>query len=182
MKKRAVFATTCAGLMFSLTATPGDANEIQTYVYDAQGRLISVSYAGTINNGQKHSVCYDTADNRTQYKSDSTGAGVTCPNGNPPPPPTLPTITISDGNALEGTNATFTVALSNPFTSSISVSYATATGTAGATDFTAATGMLTFAPGETQKTVLIFAKTDTKLETDEYFYCPSSEHLAQIAA
>lgn len=73
------------------------AAETQTYVYDDLGRLVTVSYAGSINNGQKHSMCYDPTDNRTRYRSDPSGAGVVCPTPtpvptsappSPPPPPT----------------------------------------------------------------------------------------------
>lgn len=166
MRYRLYFAVSAA----CLAVSAAKAAETITYSYDAQGRLVVVSHSGTINNGQKHSICYDTADNRTQYKSDSAGAGVTCPNGNPPPPPILPTITISDGANLEGTQIGFAVSLSNSYPSSISVNYTTATGTAAANDFTATSGTLTFAAGETQKSVNVFAVTDNRLEFDEIFY------------
>ena len=37
-------------------------------------------------------------------------------------------------------------------------------------DYVAKTGTLTFAPGETSKTITIEVKGDSKKESDEYFY------------
>ncbi|HUO08217.1 MAG TPA: choice-of-anchor R domain-containing protein [Phycisphaerae bacterium] len=72
--------------------------------------------------------------------------------------PVVPTLGVSDASAtnMDYTNSTmtFTVTLSSAATSSVMVNYATADGTAVAgTDYTAANGTLTFAPGETSKTV-----------------------------
>lgn len=67
------------------------ATETQTYTYDEFGRLVAVSYAGTINSGNKHSICFDAADNRTRYRSDPSGAGAACPPPVPvPTPPPVP--------------------------------------------------------------------------------------------
>ena len=62
----------------------------ETYSYDALGRLISVETAGGQNNNETHSICYDDAGNRTQYKSDASGTPVTCAGGGTPPPPPPP--------------------------------------------------------------------------------------------
>ena len=51
----------------------------------------------------------------------------------------------------------------------ITVAYATGDGTAGG-DYQAATGTLTFAPGETTKTITIVVNGDNKREADETFY------------
>ena len=87
----------------------------------------------------------------------------------------LPRITISDVSKREGRNGStlfvFTVSLSAPATSQVTVRYATADGTAKAgEDYVAATGTLSFAAGETTKTITIKVKGDRKLEADEYFY------------
>lgn len=78
------------------------ADETQTYTYDDLGRLVAVTYTGTVNNGNKHSMCFDSADNRTRYRSDPNGAGADCPppvpvptpapspSPTPPPPPPPP--------------------------------------------------------------------------------------------
>lgn len=74
---------------------------------------------------------------------------------------TQPSIKISNGKpnpAVEGTNPTqkFTVTLSAASTSQITVKYATKDGTAIAPDdYKVGSGTLTFAPGETSKTVKI---------------------------
>lgn len=86
-----------------------------------------------------------------------------------------PSIRISDFSKLEGrngnTNFTFTVTLSAPSATPVTVNYSTANGTATAgEDYTAASGTLTFAPGETTKTITIQVKGDQKKEADETFF------------
>ncbi len=51
----------------------------------------------------------------------------------------------------------------------LTVGYATATGTAGEADFTAATGTVTFAPGETVRTVAVATTQDSAVEGNEVF-------------
>lgn len=70
----------------------------------------------------------------------------------------------------EGGLATFTFTLSRSSSVPVSVSYATGNLTASAgSDFTAATGSLTFAAGETAKTLSVTTRTDTATESDETF-------------
>ena len=54
----------------------------------------------------------------------------------------------------------------------MTVSFRTVNGTAttGDNDYVARTGTLTFAPGETTKTITIEVKGDNKRESDESFY------------
>ena len=85
-----------------------------------------------------------------------------------------PTISINDPVAVSeanvgGTTLDFTVSLSNPSSTAVSVDYATADGTATAgTDYTAVVATtLTFAAGETTKTVSVTAATDSVNEEDE---------------
>ena len=87
----------------------------------------------------------------------------------------IPSITISDVSLPEGNSgtsyATFVVALSNPSGSTVTVSYATTDGTAKAPgDYTAASGSLSFAPGEVTKNVLVAIKGDMLTERDETFF------------
>jgi chitinase len=87
----------------------------------------------------------------------------------------LPRITISDVARVEGRNGktlvVFTVTLSAPSATPVKVNYVTADGTARAgEDYEAATGTLTFAPGETTKTLTIKVKGDQKKEADETFF------------
>jgi PKD repeat protein len=86
-----------------------------------------------------------------------------------------PTLAILDKTITEGDNgtqiATFTVSLSAASAKPITVKYATADGTALAgTDYTATSGAITFAPGETTKTVEVQVLGDTLDEFDETFF------------
>jgi sugar lactone lactonase YvrE len=85
-----------------------------------------------------------------------------------------PSITAGNMTVLEGqsgtTDASFAVRLSNPSIEVISVNYATADRTATApSDYVAATGTLTFQPGEVEKTIPLQIKGDTVDEGDEQF-------------
>ena len=79
---------------------------------------------------------------------------------------------VAQGNGKKTTLFTFTVTLSAAFDQPVTVSFRTADGTAttGDNDYVATSGTLTFAPGETTKTVTIKVKGDGKREADEYFY------------
>jgi hypothetical protein len=88
-----------------------------------------------------------------------------------------PRVSISDVTRVEGrknhtTLFTFTVTLLAAYDQPVTVSYRTADGTARTSDndYVARTGTLTFAPGETTKTITIEVKGDNKREADEYFY------------
>ncbi len=81
-----------------------------------------------------------------------------------------PSLTISNDVVNEGDTATFTVTLSNESTSPVTVNYATADGSAKAgEDYTATSGTLIFAPGETTKTIEVQTTEDFVYETDEDF-------------
>ena len=84
------------------------------------------------------------------------------------------TLSISDASVTEGNsgtvNANFTVTLSPASDQTVTVAYATADGTAKQPgDYTAKSGTLTFAPGDTTKTLSIAVKGDTLVEPDETF-------------
>ena len=85
-----------------------------------------------------------------------------------------PSFSIDDASVVEGntgtTRAAFHVHLSAPSTSAITVSYATANGTAVAgTDYVKTTGRLTFAPGQTSGTINVTVRGDRLYEDDETF-------------
>ncbi len=86
-----------------------------------------------------------------------------------------PRLYISDVAIIEGdsgtTNANFTVNLFDGPDTAVSVSFATANGTALAgSDYNALNGTLTFNPGESAKTVSVSVKGDTLDESDENFF------------
>jgi Calx-beta domain len=83
-------------------------------------------------------------------------------------------ISVDDVSAKEGdagqTAFDFTVSLDAPQPAPVTVDFATADGTATApSDYAATRGTLTFAPGETVKTVTVQVNGDTTVEPDEMF-------------
>lgn len=87
----------------------------------------------------------------------------------------LPQLAISDQTMTEGdtgtTDVNFRVLLSEPSSQPVTVDYATADGTATAgSDYQSTSGTLTFAPGETSKTITVSVNGDWFEEKDETFY------------
>jgi Calx-beta domain len=87
-----------------------------------------------------------------------------------------PRISISDVTRYEGkkgktTQFSFTVTLSAAYDQAVTMSFKTTDGTAKTSDsdYVARTGTLTFAPGETTKTITIDVKGDSKREANETF-------------
>ena len=86
-----------------------------------------------------------------------------------------PSISVRDAVVVEGnsgtTQATFVVALSAATSQTVSCSFATANGTATAgSDYTAASGALSFAPGEVEKSVVVLVTGDTIDEQQETYF------------
>jgi len=91
-----------------------------------------------------------------------------------------PRISISDVTKAEGkkgqtTLFTFTVTLSAAYDQAVTMSFRTVNGTATTSnppqaDYVAKSGTLTFAPGQTTKTITIEVKGDSKREANETFY------------
>jgi hypothetical protein len=83
---------------------------------------------------------------------------------------------VSDAPAVSenyrgGSVATFTITLDAPSATAVTVGYATSNGAATAgEDYTAATGSVTFAPGETTKTVTVPVTADAAAEGAEPFF------------
>ena len=96
--------------------------------------------------------------------SDNTGVG-TISNDDGPPSFSINNRTVSEGN-----NATFTITKSGSTAFTHNVNYATATGSAGSSDFTAKSGTLSFSAGTSTLTVSVPTATDTVNEGNETFY------------
>jgi hypothetical protein len=89
-------------------------------------------------------------------------------------PPAPPSMAITDATVTEGHTgtvaATFTVTLSAAAAGPVTVAYATADSSAAANgDYQATSGSLTFAPGETSKTINVLVKGDRLAELNETF-------------
>jgi chitinase len=102
-------------------------------------------------------------------------SGTITPPPSPPPSISIADVSISEGNS--GTkNAVFTVTLSAPATSTVTVNYATRDGSATAGvasvggDYTATSGKLTFSAGQTSKAINVAILGDTIYEPDETFF------------
>ena len=79
-----------------------------------------------------------------------------------------PALSVADASAPEGGTLAFAVTLDPAAPGAVSVDWATSDGTAKAgTDYTAASGTLVFAPGETSKTVRVAVLADEEAEGAE---------------
>lgn len=138
------------------------ASETLTYTYDALGRLTKVARSGAVNNAATECYAYDPANNRTNVtaltSSDcAAGAGVS--------------FSISgNGPVTEGQPSVFTVTRTGTPTGTLTVNYATASGSAtSGSDFTATSGTLTFLTTDTSKTVSVPTIDDAVVESAETF-------------
>lgn len=174
MRFRFILGCSALAIGTSVVCSQSRASETITYTYDSLGRLIVAKSTGSVNNNETASYCYDDAGNRTYAKANAAGATVNCatiPTPAPSPTPTPgPSISIGNGSTTEGGVINFAVTMSAASSSSISVNYATATGTAGGADFTAKSGTLTFSAGQTSKTISVTTLDDIKPENTELFY------------
>lgn len=110
---------------------------------------------------------------------DSQGMGTINASDVPPPQLSVSDVSVNEANGT----ATFTISLTGTSTSPVTVDYATANGSATASsDYTAASGTLTFAVGETSKTVSVAILNDTLVETAEGFSLNLSNPSGAILA
>lgn len=154
-RKLAAFA-----VVLPLAAAAGA--ETVTYSYDALGRLVASSTSGGPLNGNVNSTEYDEAGNRRGH---ATGTAI-------PAGTDAATFSVAGppGAVAEGTNAVFVITKTGPATSSLSVSYATANGSAAAPgDYTPGSGTLSFRFWETEKRVIVPVLNDSSGEAAESF-------------
>ena len=88
---------------------------------------------------------------------------------------TTPTLSINDVAVTEGnsgsTSASFTVTLSSASSNTVSVDFFTSNGSSAEPgDYTAANGSVSFAPGQTTRTINISVNGDTSPEPNETFF------------
>jgi probable HAF family extracellular repeat protein len=142
----------------------GVATNLNTLVQNGSG--LHLAYAYAINNaGQIAAVALD---GQARYH-----AVLLTPE--PAGTPLVPRVKVNHVDRTEGqsglTQFSFTVSLSAASSSAATVAFATANGSARATeDYDARSGLLSFAPGETVKTITVSVRGDRKREYDEVFY------------
>jgi hypothetical protein len=131
-------------------------------------RQVNISSAGdlTFEADEQFFVNLDKANNALIADGQATG---TIQNDD-----SQPTISIANQSQNEGDSDTtefgFAVTLSNPSDQSVTVHFNTTDGTATDTeDYLAATGTLTFMPGDTAKLISVSVNGDTRFESDESF-------------
>ena len=141
----------------SATRVTQGSNQSWTVQVEPDGNgAISITLPETTNCNATGSICTD--DSRPL--SHSTSARVEGP----------PAISVSDATVQEADGAVlaFTATLSRASNNTITVDYVTSNGTAHAgSDYTAASGKLTFNPGNTQQTVQVAVLTDSEDENQE---------------
>jgi hypothetical protein len=177
---------------FTVAATGGAAFTVGFATADgtATAGVDYVATSGTLSfaQGQTSQTISVTINGDTAFEPDETfflnltnaSNGVVIADGqglgtlsNDDPGPAGDNIFVSDVAVTEGnagtTTATFTV--SRTGTQSFAVGFATANGTATAgADYVAASGTLTFAAGEMQKTISVLVNGDTIVEGSETFF------------
>ncbi|MEO8062897.1 MAG: Calx-beta domain-containing protein [Pseudomonadota bacterium] len=160
-------ATATAGSDY--TATSGTLN----FSVGQITKTLTVSITGdtTVEANETLVVNLSAPSGATITKAQGTA---TITNDDVAPPPPLPTLSIDDVSGNEGNAGTatalFTVTLSAAAAVPVTVNYATAdlSATAGS-DYTAASGTLTFAAGQTTKTINVTVNGDTTVEPTETF-------------
>ena len=100
---------------------------------------------------------------------DSQGQG-TITDNDPTPSLSINNVSVAEGDSST-TTASFTVTLSAASGRTVTVNYATADNTASAgSDYQSASGLLTFDPGDTTKTISVSVNGDTTFEQNETFF------------
>jgi uncharacterized repeat protein (TIGR01451 family) len=147
------------------------------------GKTVHIAFQVTVNNpfGGTNQVSNQgivSGDNFAPVPTDDPAAGGSA---NPTVTPILtpPDITIKDASVAEpvsgSTPAAFAVTLSHAFSHTLTVNFATTDDTSGAnpatagSDYTSASGTLTFNPGETVQTISVPVLADAAAETNETF-------------
>lgn len=131
--------------------------------------LRNASYNGDIAAGGNVTFGFQATPGAT---GGTTATGLALNGAGGEPEPVLPTISVADASVVEGNSGTkqmvFTVSLSQAATGPVTVAYATANGTATAgQDYVAKSGTITFAAGETQKTISVTVNGDKVAELNE---------------
>ncbi|MFM6617058.1 MAG: Calx-beta domain-containing protein, partial [Microcystis panniformis] len=147
----------------TLTFNPGETSKTITVAVNGDNQVeLNETFFLNLSNLQANGSNVTLADNQGQgtiNNNDSASIAIT-------------DVTVTEGNSGT-TNAVFTVTLSNPIDTAITLNYATANGTATTADndyIAIATTSLTFNAGETSKAITVAVNGDTKVESNETFF------------
>jgi hypothetical protein len=141
-----------------------------TFAPDETSKQVTVDVNGD-NTFEEDEDFFVNLTNPTNATIDDPQGEGTILNDDPIPAASINDVSMDEGN-FGPTNFVFTVSLSNPSYQTIMVDYSTADGTAmvADNDYQPTAGTVTFAPGETSKTVTVVANGDTKIEPNETFF------------
>ncbi|HUR18575.1 MAG TPA: Calx-beta domain-containing protein [Acidimicrobiales bacterium] len=153
-------------------AAPGDyvaQTGTVTFVPTDTSEVITVLVVGDVNAELSETFTVNLSNETNATIADAQGVGTILNDDGQPSLLSVNDVTVAEGNT--GTvNATLTVTLSPAATQQVTVVYATADGTATApADYAASTGTVTFAVGETTKTITVPVNGDVLDEVDETF-------------
>lgn len=132
-----------------------------TFAPNETSRTVSVqtSQDGVVEPDETLTLHLDSPSGANLGKADGTGTIVN---------DDMPNLAVSDAKIAEGGVLSFTLTLDAASSMPATVKYATLDGTAKAgSDYGAASGMVTFAAGETSKTVTVQSAADATFEPDE---------------
>jgi len=164
--------------------TPTDLGIGFTWTSNHNGTTGGIATTATIGPADPDSGDGGVTIVSVQQTTDFSGVTVTGLNGNAIPP----ALTVNDVAVAEphsgSTNAVFSVNLSKSSTQTVLVDYFTSNGTATApTDYQSINGTLTFAPGDTSRTIIVPVNTDPVNRGDETFFInlsnPSNATIAR---
>jgi Calx-beta domain len=192
MRSTGIFATVAVALfLVASVATSAAPAATHTLVSHVRPLVVAACTNGVTDRIRGRVVCIHVggkcvAAHNAKYRA----RGFTCVNGRLQRV-RKPAISIGDASAAEGnagqTTLSVPVTLSAAARSAVTVSYSTADGTARAgSDYVAANGRVTFAPGETQKSIPLAVVGDTSIEPAETFTItlssPVNATIAKAAA
>ena len=168
---RIVAGTATSGRDYTVTASTGTLR----FAAGESSKTITVNVVGdrTKEANETFQVVLSNPSGATIFAGTAIGT-ITDDDSAAGPGDTVPVISADALRVVEGTsgitNALITVRLSAATTKAVTVQYVTADGSARtSSDYTRTTGLLTFAAGETSKTITIPVTGDTLTETDETF-------------
>lgn len=150
MKKKSLscFGFTVVGA-FAVACLASTALAQVHYEYDALGRLVKIERTVA---GKTITYSYDAAGNRQSVVQAMT--------------PTVE-FSVSDVSVSEGGQLSFVITKTGSTSQTHAVNYATADGTANASDYAAVSDVVSFGPSETTKTVYVQTTQDSVYENDE---------------